>query len=51
MRFALLGAGRIGKLHARLLSETEGVSELLVADVERGRESVGSFSGRLVRRV
>jgi len=37
MRFALLGAGRIGKLHARLLSETEGVSELLVADVERER--------------
>ena len=34
MRFALLGTGRIGKLHARLLSETEGVSELLVADAQ-----------------
>jgi myo-inositol 2-dehydrogenase/D-chiro-inositol 1-dehydrogenase len=37
VRFALLGAGRIGKLHARLLSETEGVSELLVADIEPER--------------
>ncbi len=37
MRFALLGAGRIGRLHARILSETPGVSELLVADVDATR--------------
>jgi myo-inositol 2-dehydrogenase / D-chiro-inositol 1-dehydrogenase len=32
MKVALLGAGRIGKLHARLLSATPGVDELVVAD-------------------
>lgn len=32
MRVALLGAGRIGKLHARLLTLTPGVSSLVVAD-------------------
>jgi myo-inositol 2-dehydrogenase / D-chiro-inositol 1-dehydrogenase len=44
MKVALLGAGRIGRLHARLLSETDGVSELLVADVEpeRAVEAAGA---------
>lgn len=37
MRMALLGAGRIGRLHARLLKETAGVDEVLVADVEAER--------------
>jgi len=37
MRVALLGAGRIGRLHARLLGELTGVSQLLVADVEPAR--------------
>jgi len=37
VRIALLGAGRIGQLHARLLAGTPGVSELLVADVDAGR--------------
>lgn len=37
MRLALLGAGRIGRLHARLLRETPGVREVVVADVEPGR--------------
>jgi myo-inositol 2-dehydrogenase/D-chiro-inositol 1-dehydrogenase len=37
MRIALLGAGRIGQFHARLLVNTVGVSELLVADVDTGR--------------
>lgn len=37
MRLALLGAGRIGQLHARLLAGTPGVSELLVADVDAAR--------------
>jgi myo-inositol 2-dehydrogenase/D-chiro-inositol 1-dehydrogenase len=32
MRVALIGAGRIGTLHARLLSATDGVGELTVAD-------------------
>jgi myo-inositol 2-dehydrogenase/D-chiro-inositol 1-dehydrogenase len=33
MRITLIGAGRIGTLHARLLSATDGVDELTVADV------------------
>jgi len=37
MRMALLGAGRIGRLHARLLAETPGVDEVLVADVDTAR--------------
>jgi myo-inositol 2-dehydrogenase / D-chiro-inositol 1-dehydrogenase len=32
MRVALIGAGRIGHLHARILSATPGVDELVVAD-------------------
>jgi myo-inositol 2-dehydrogenase/D-chiro-inositol 1-dehydrogenase len=32
MRVALIGAGRIGRLHARLLSGTPGVDALVVAD-------------------
>lgn len=32
MRFALLGAGRIGQMHAGLLAATPGVDELLIAD-------------------
>jgi myo-inositol 2-dehydrogenase/D-chiro-inositol 1-dehydrogenase len=32
MRVALIGAGRIGSLHARLLAATPGVDELVVAD-------------------
>jgi myo-inositol 2-dehydrogenase / D-chiro-inositol 1-dehydrogenase len=37
MRIALFGAGRIGRLHARLLGSTPGVDEVLVADVDRAR--------------
>ncbi len=37
MRIALLGAGRIGALHARLLRATPGVDELIVGDVEADR--------------
>jgi myo-inositol 2-dehydrogenase/D-chiro-inositol 1-dehydrogenase len=37
MRVALLGAGRIGRLHARLLTATEGVDTLVVADVDAAR--------------
>jgi myo-inositol 2-dehydrogenase/D-chiro-inositol 1-dehydrogenase len=32
MRIALIGAGRIGTLHARLLSATDGVERLTIAD-------------------
>jgi myo-inositol 2-dehydrogenase/D-chiro-inositol 1-dehydrogenase len=37
VRIALLGAGRIGTLHARLLSATDGVDSLVVGDVEPER--------------
>ena len=37
MRIALLGAGRIGRLHARLLTATPGVEHLVVADVDPAR--------------
>jgi myo-inositol 2-dehydrogenase / D-chiro-inositol 1-dehydrogenase len=37
MKVALLGAGRIGQLHARLLSATPGIDELIVADAAAGR--------------
>jgi myo-inositol 2-dehydrogenase / D-chiro-inositol 1-dehydrogenase len=32
MKFALIGAGRIGRMHARILVATPGVEELLIAD-------------------
>jgi len=37
MRIGLIGAGRIGVLHARLLASLEVVDELLVADIEPSR--------------
>ena len=37
MRIALLGAGRIGHLHARLLMATPGVDALVVADADPAR--------------
>lgn len=37
MRIALLGAGRIGHLHARLLMATPGVDALIVADADPAR--------------
>jgi myo-inositol 2-dehydrogenase/D-chiro-inositol 1-dehydrogenase len=37
MRIALIGAGRIGQLHARLLSATPGVDGLIVADADLER--------------
>jgi myo-inositol 2-dehydrogenase/D-chiro-inositol 1-dehydrogenase len=48
MRIALLGAGRIGRLHAELLSSTAGVDELVVADVaaDRAREVAGAVGAR-----
>jgi myo-inositol 2-dehydrogenase / D-chiro-inositol 1-dehydrogenase len=37
MRIALIGAGRIGRLHARLLVATPGVDEVVIADVDTTR--------------
>ena len=48
MKVGLLGAGRIGRLHARLLRGTPGIDELVVADADAGarrrggRRDVGS---------
>ena len=37
MRVGLLGAGRIGRLHARLLRDTPGIDEVLLADADPAR--------------
>ena len=37
MRVSLLGAGRIGRLHARLLRDTPGIDEVLIADADPAR--------------
>lgn len=37
MTYALLGAGRIGGLHARILADLVGGSEIIVADIDAGR--------------
>jgi myo-inositol 2-dehydrogenase / D-chiro-inositol 1-dehydrogenase len=37
MKVALIGAGRIGRFHARLLSSTPGVGHLIVADADDAR--------------
>jgi myo-inositol 2-dehydrogenase/D-chiro-inositol 1-dehydrogenase len=50
MKIALLGTGRIGRLHARLLTATPGVDELLIADAlpERAVEAAAEVGGRAV---
>ncbi|HWL97249.1 MAG TPA: Gfo/Idh/MocA family oxidoreductase [Nocardioidaceae bacterium] len=35
MRIGLVGAGRIGQMHARILRDLESVTDVLVADVDR----------------
>jgi myo-inositol 2-dehydrogenase/D-chiro-inositol 1-dehydrogenase len=49
MRIALLGAGRIGQLHGRLLASQPGVDEIVVSDLDpgRARTAADSFGGRL----
>ncbi len=37
MRVGLIGAGRIGRLHARLLSATPGIDEVFIADADTSR--------------
>lgn len=48
MRVTLIGAGRIGRLHARLLAATPGVDELVIADAlaERAAEAAAEVGGR-----
>ena len=50
MRFALIGAGRIGIGHARALAATPGVDELLIADAvpERASSAAAEVGGRAV---
>ena len=37
MKVGLLGAGRIGAMHARILAALDGVDELLIADIDTAR--------------
>ena len=37
MKVALLGAGRIGRLHARLLRDTDGIDAVVLGDVDAER--------------
>jgi myo-inositol 2-dehydrogenase/D-chiro-inositol 1-dehydrogenase len=49
MRIALLGAGRIGQLHSRLMASQGDVSEVIVADVDgaRAAEVAAAIGGRV----
>jgi myo-inositol 2-dehydrogenase / D-chiro-inositol 1-dehydrogenase len=54
MKVALIGAGRIGRLHARLLTATEGVDALVVGDIDAGRAadvagSVGATAAQSIQ--
>jgi myo-inositol 2-dehydrogenase/D-chiro-inositol 1-dehydrogenase len=46
MRVALLGAGRIGRLHAKLLRDTDGIESVVIGDLDPERAAdVGSAVG------
>lgn len=49
MKIALLGAGRIGQLHGRLVAAQAGVDGVLVADVDadRARETAAAVGGTM----
>ena len=49
MKIALVGAGRIGQLHGRLVAAQPDVSELIVFDVDaaRAREAAEAVGGRV----
>ncbi|MFL5689983.1 MAG: Gfo/Idh/MocA family oxidoreductase [Chloroflexota bacterium] len=49
MKIALLGAGRIGQLHARLVASQPDVTEVIVADIDerRAREAAAAIDGRI----
>src|SRR3979490_3192888 len=48
MRVAILGVGRLGAFHAKVLSETKGVDELRVydADAARAKDVAGPLNRR-----
>jgi myo-inositol 2-dehydrogenase/D-chiro-inositol 1-dehydrogenase len=48
MRIALVGAGRIGRMHGRVIADQPGVDEVVVADVdpERAAETAAAIGGR-----
>jgi myo-inositol 2-dehydrogenase / D-chiro-inositol 1-dehydrogenase len=48
MRVAVLGAGRIGQLHSRLLASQADVSEVIVSDIDgdRARQVADAIGGR-----
>ena len=50
MRIAVLGVGRMGQLHARLVAELDGVDEVLIHDPNPGRaaELADAVGGRAV---
>jgi myo-inositol 2-dehydrogenase / D-chiro-inositol 1-dehydrogenase len=50
MKIALLGAGRIGQLHGRLLAGQPDVTEVIVADVDpqRAQDAAAAIGGRSV---
>ena len=53
MRIALLGAGRIGQLHGRLVASQPDVDEVIVADVDavRARQAADAIGGRVAASV
>src|SRR6188472_2498598 len=48
MKIALLGAGRIGQLHGRLLAGQPGVDDVIVADIDpqRAQAAADAIGGR-----
>lgn len=48
MKIALLGAGRIGQLHGRHVASLDGVSEVIVADMDatRAHDTADAIGGR-----
>ncbi|HEY6058880.1 MAG TPA: extracellular solute-binding protein, partial [Candidatus Limnocylindrales bacterium] len=53
MRIALVGAGRIGQLHGRLVAAQPAVTEVVVADLDadRAREAASAVDGRVAATV
>jgi myo-inositol 2-dehydrogenase/D-chiro-inositol 1-dehydrogenase len=49
VKIALLGAGRIGQLHGRLVASQPDVTEVIVADIDprRAREAADAIGGRM----
>src|SRR5258705_4376096 len=49
MKVALIGAGRIGRLHGMVMPRQPDVDEVVVADVDPGRaaETAAIFGGRV----